>query len=102
MFKDMNLNQIYVLSSLVGQDRYGLDIIKVVKEQAGKVIILGSLYNLLGKLERQGFVESYYGDQTAERGGNRRKYYKITGAGEQALHEVQLGLSGMWGGLSFG
>lgn len=100
MFKNISLNQIYVLSSLVGQDRYGLNIIKVVEEQAGAKIILGSLYNILGKLEREGFVDPYWGDGTKERGGHRRRYYKITAAGEDALNEVKFGLSAMWGGLS--
>jgi len=97
MFKNATLNQVYVLSALVGTDRYGLDIIKAVKEQSNTKIILGSLYNILSKLEREGFVESYWGKQTSERGGNRRKYYKITGAGEGYLHQVQSGLSNMWG-----
>ena len=101
MFKNITLNQICVLSALMSQDRYGLDIIRAVKEQSGITIILGSLYNILGKLEREGFVESYWGEETAERGGNRRRYYKITGAGERALQEVQSGLSNMWG-LSLG
>jgi len=99
--KNMSLPQIYVLSALMGQDRYGLDIIKAVKEQSNFTIILGSLYNILGKLEREGFVDPYWGEETAERGGNRRRYYKITGAGERALIEVRNGLSNMWG-LSFG
>jgi len=97
MFKNLNLSQIYVLSSLMVQDRYGLEIIKVVQGESNYKIILGSLYNILGKLEREGFVESYWGEPTKERGGHRRRYYKITGTGENALSEVQSGLSGMWG-----
>ena len=102
MFKNMSMSQVYVLSSLMGQDRYGLDIIKAVKEQSNFEIVLGSLYNILSKLEREGFVEPYWGEETSDRGGNRRRYYKITGAGERALNEVRNGLSNMWGGLSFG
>lgn len=100
MFKNLNLSQLYVLSSLMGQDRYGLEIIKTVKAESNYKIILGSLYNILAKLEREGFVESYWGEPTQERGGHRRKYYKITGTGESAVYEAQRGLSSMWG-LSF-
>lgn len=97
MFKNISLNQIYVLSALVNQARYGLEIIATVEKESGAKIILGSLYNILSKLEREGFVEPYWGEATAERGNRRRRYYKITGAGEQALNEVQSGLSNMWG-----
>lgn len=100
--RDLSVAQVYVLSALVGEDRYGLGIVKAVREQSNYKILLGSLYNILGKLENQGFVESYWGESTPERGGNRRKYYKITGAGETQLSEVRLGLSNMWSGLSFG
>jgi len=100
MFKNLNLSQLYVLSSLTEQDRYGLEIIKTVMEEASYKIILGSLYNILAKLEREGFVESYWGDATPERGGHRRKYYRITGAGENAVSEARRGLSSIWGGLS--
>jgi len=103
MRKNITLNQICVLSALVNQDRYGLDIIKSVKDQSNITIILGSLYNILGKLEREGFVESYWGegDGKTDRGGHRRRYYKITGAGQNALNELQSGLANLWG-LSFG
>ena len=37
-----------------------------------------SLYTSLKRLEKQGFVESYWGDETQ---GARRKYYHMTSAG---------------------
>lgn len=101
MFKNVSLNQIYVLSTLLDQDRYGLDIVKTVAEQSNILVAIGSLYNILSKLEREGFVESYWGEETAERGGHRKKYYKITGAGQSYLKDVQSGLSNMWGWKGF-
>ena len=90
-----------VLSAVANEDRYGLQIIETVKKESGIKLVLGSLYNILYKLEKEGLVTSYHGEATAERGGNRRKYYKITAKGETNLNEAQLGLVNLWGGVSF-
>ncbi len=98
----LTMPQVYVLSSLEGQDRYGLEIIKAVKKIAGQKLILGSLYNILSKLERDDLIEGYWRDgETEDRGGHRRKYYKITAAGERTMDEVRGGLGRMWG-MAFG
>ncbi len=96
MARNMSLNSICVLSVLVQEDRYGLEIIDKVKENSNIKILLGSLYNILSKLERDGLLTSYWGEETADRGGNRRRYYRITKNGESVLNEVQYGLNNMW------
>ena len=44
-----------------------------------------SLYTSLKRLESQGFVESYWGDETQ---GARRKYYRVTEEGMRELVEA--------------
>lgn len=101
MARELSLttNEIKVLSSLLSEDRYGLEIIEVI-QQAGGSMLMGSLYNILRRLERNGFVKSYWKDgkdDTHERGGNRRRYYEITGAGEMEVRKVQGEFGGLWG-----
>ena len=93
--KELTMNELKILSTLVGQDRYGLEIVDVVKE-SGSTIFIGGLYNIMKRLEKHGFAESYWGEETAERGGNRRKYFKITGKGEQAVLEAQASFISLW------
>tara|TARA_B100000745_G_C19903413_1_gene302710 strand:- start:65 stop:373 length:309 start_codon:yes stop_codon:yes gene_type:complete len=102
MTSNLTYNQICVLSAIAKEDQYGLGIIKEVKESSGIKIVLGSLYNILAKLEKLNFVESYWGEATENRGGNRRRYYKITGVGEQMLLDTQNGLNNLWSGLQLG
>ncbi len=94
---NLSFNQMCVLSAVANQKRYGLEIIKVVQEESGIKLVLGSLYNILHKLEKEGLVKSSMGEATAERGGNRRKYYEITAMGETQLNKAQSGLSRLWG-----
>ena len=73
-----------ILSALYNQDRSALQIMEAVdKATKGKIrISQGSIYTQLQRLERAGLVVPRYGtERPKERQGNRRRYYRITGAG---------------------
>ncbi len=69
-----------VLGVLRGGDSYGFEIFKAIREATGgqHEIKEATLYAAYRRLERDGLVESYWGDQTQ---GGRRRYYRITDAG---------------------
>ncbi len=69
-------------------DAYGLNILKRIKARSGKEPSVGALYTTLDRMEKKGFVSSWWGDATAERGGRRKRYYKITGQGVFALNRT--------------
>ena len=93
MDKNLGNNETKILSALLLGEKYGLDIIETLQKETGKGISLGGLYTTMHRLEKKGFVKSRWGESTAERGGNRRKYYKLTGTGERVLREVKQSLS---------
>ncbi|MBB5867792.1 DNA-binding PadR family transcriptional regulator [Allocatelliglobosispora scoriae] len=69
-----------VLGALRGGDRYGFEIYKAIRLATGgdHEIKEATLYATYRRLEKDGLVESYWGDETQ---GGRRKYYRITDAG---------------------
>lgn len=79
-----------ILKILKDGDSYGYEIIKAVSANSRNAYELKepSLYTSLKRLERQGYIFSYWGDQSH---GGRRKYYHITDSGiiayEKALAE---------------
>lgn len=85
----MNLtyNDIKVMSALIGSELYGIEIIQRVKSESNTKLFLGSLYNVLSRLEKNGLVKSRWGDDTEERKGARKRYYKLTGLGEKTVRE---------------
>lgn len=93
---NLTVNQLRVLSTLLNGDKYGLGIIKAIEKEGGAKLFLGTLYNLLNSLEKKGYIKSRWGEATSERGGNRRKYYKITGAGEDVFNETRMSLMKQW------
>ncbi|MBE7383570.1 MAG: helix-turn-helix transcriptional regulator [Leptolyngbya sp. SIO1E4] len=83
-------NQEVILAALRFRRRYGLEIMAAIEKSGGQQIGFNSLYPNLKKLEKKGFVKSEWGDEAPEEHtGARRKYYRITGTGVQALNAKQ-------------
>lgn len=61
---------------------YGYEMTKRLRERGLATVGEGSIYPLLGRLEREGLVETY---RAASRGGPPRKYYTPSSAGRLAL-----------------
>ena len=77
-----------ILMAIQNREMYGLQIIEIIKEASeGRYkISFGTLYPALHRLDKIGLVDSRWGEEKPEeRGGARRKYYKINGLGERAL-----------------
>jgi DNA-binding PadR family transcriptional regulator len=75
-----------VLSILMKGDNYGYEIHKSILERLGGEYELkeATLYSSYKRLEAEGFVSSYWGDETQ---GGRRKYYRITEAGKELFRQ---------------
>ena len=81
-------------------DAYCVPILEEAQKHTGKEWTLSGIYIPLGRLEKKGFVKSYLGEPTPERGGKRKRFYKITPQGFKALKEVKEVEKAMWEGLS--
>jgi len=84
----------------LGEEAYCVPILEEAQKHSNKDWTLSGIYIPLGRLERKGYVESNLGDPTPERGGKRKRYYKITSDGFQALKAVRKVEKSMWDGLS--
>ena len=75
-----------VLTILDEAETYGYAILKRIRELSGGQLEWtdGMLYPLLHRLDRLGYVEARW---DSERGGRRRRYYRITPGGRDALSE---------------
>ncbi|MFC5183839.1 PadR family transcriptional regulator [Actinomadura harenae] len=71
-----------VLALLRDEQRYGVEIVRLLGEVDGMVTSEGTIYPLLSRLRRQGLVETTWRESTA---GPPRRYYQLTAAGHQAL-----------------
>jgi PadR family transcriptional regulator, regulatory protein PadR len=71
-----------VLGILIEGDSYGYEIFKRILEKSeGKYELKeATLYSSFRRLEQDGSITSYWGDETL---GGRRKYYSITKTGSE-------------------
>lgn len=82
-----NINTI-ILSALYSGDRYGYEIVNEIEQKSrGQFSIKQpTLYSCLKRLESQGFVTSYWGEQS---NGGRRKYFSLTELGKEVFKQCQ-------------
>lgn len=77
-----------VLSILIEGDSYGYAIIKRVKELSEEEMNWtdGMLYPVLHRLEKQGYIKSYWQKSQT---GRKRKYYSLTREGDENLENIK-------------
>lgn len=73
-------NDTIILSLLIEGDSYGYEISKNIRGITNDEYIIKetTLYSAFNRLEKNGHIESYFGDETY---GKRRTYFKITEEG---------------------
>lgn len=66
-------------------EAYGASIGRAIERRTGRQVSAGAIYTALARLAVRGLVTSEVGDPTPERGGRRRKYYRLEPAGAVEL-----------------
>jgi PadR family transcriptional regulator len=71
-----------VMALLEERERYGFELVQVLGEVDGMVTSEGTIYPLLSRLRRDGFVETTWRESAS---GPPRRYYRLTAGGRDAL-----------------
>lgn len=86
----------------LGDEAYGMTVRQAVEEATKDFTSIGAVYTTLERLEKKGFVKSWAGEATLERGNRVKRYFKIEGAGIDALRDKEQARKTLIGGLSLG
>jgi PadR family transcriptional regulator, regulatory protein PadR len=78
----------------------GLDVARTIEARTGRAISPGAIYTGLNRLESRRLVTSRLGEPSPQRGGKRRRLYRITPAGARVLATSHAALSEMARGLA--
>ena len=73
------------LAALEASDAYGVPIREIIQQRTGRSISAGAVYTALDRLSKRGLVTSRLGEPTAERGGRRKRLYRLEPAGTREL-----------------
>src|SRR5687768_18525800 len=77
-------------------EAYRVVIAEELEQQTGRTVTTGAVHAALQRLENKGMVTSQMGEATAERGGRRKRIFKVTLAGSRVLHEVKEVRDNLW------
>jgi PadR family transcriptional regulator, regulatory protein PadR len=73
-----------LLAVIANSPAYGYEMTKRLASKGLSIVGEGSIYPLLGRLERDGLVETH---RSAGNGGPPRKYYSLSRQGQRVLAE---------------
>jgi PadR family transcriptional regulator PadR len=95
-----DFEQLVLLGVLrLADDAYGAAIRQEIHARSGRDVSINAVYTTLDRLEGKGFLRSWIGEPTAQRGGRRRKFYALTAAGTAALKQAYRAFTAMADGL---
>jgi DNA-binding PadR family transcriptional regulator len=91
-----------VLLALVrlGDNGYGVAVHNEIVARGGRDVTVAAVYKTLERLEDKGLAASTLGEPTAERGGRRKKFFRIQPVGRRALRHAMASLRRMASGLA--
>lgn len=84
---------------------HGMIVRREIEERTGRNISIGAVYATLERLEAKGYVSSFTGAPTRERGGRAKRMFRVESAGkralqisEQTIRSLSAGLKEHWEG----
>jgi len=80
---------ILLLVGVLRDEAYAVGVLQEMKSQTGRELNISAIHAVLNRLEEKGFVSSEMGGATQERGGRRKRFYKLTAAGRQMIDQVR-------------
>jgi len=84
------------------ENGYGMSVRDEIETQTERDVSLGAVYKALWRLERKGLLVSRVGEPAPERGGRRKRLYRLSPTGRKALQESVDALRRMSRGLGKG
>jgi len=82
----------------LAKDAYGVAILNDISERANRKLSIGALHSTLTRLEEKGYISSYLGEPTNERGGRRKRYFELTDSAVSELNNMKALRDQLWAG----
>ncbi len=82
--------------ALLKDEAYGINIVQEIKLRMDRSVNLSAVHVTLYRLEDKGYVTSSYGGATAQRGGRRKRIFKLTSLGVKLLQQINERRQNLW------
>ena len=91
-FEELVLTIVAVLQN----EAYGNAIVQEIEHRTGRTVNLSAVHVTLYRLEDKGYVKSFMGGSTSERGGRRKRIFQVTNAGLALLRLMKETRTELW------
>jgi PadR family transcriptional regulator, regulatory protein PadR len=71
----------------LGDDAYGAAMRDEIEATTGRRCSIGALYTTVDRLQEKGFLKTWMGDSTPQRGGRAKRMIRVTPKGVQAAKD---------------
>ena len=79
---------VLMIVAILNEEAYGVKVMDEIQSQIGRKVNISAVHTVLDRLEKKDFVSSYMGGASAERGGRRKRLFRITAEGSRAIAYV--------------
>ncbi len=87
-----SMTEAVILAILANGERFGRQVRDEYRARTRRSMPIGSLYVTLERMEQRGYVRSRMGEASEKRGGNRRKYFRLTAEGHRVSERVSIAI----------
>ena len=86
----------------LGEGAYGVAIRNELSRRTQRIHSFGAVYTTLDRLSGKGLLTSRLGEPTPERGGQAKRFFKLTGEGQEMLTRAMQSQHALGQGLNLG
>ena len=95
------LEEVVLLTvAVLGDEAYAVTVAQELDQKAGRAVGFSTAHTILQRLDEKGFLSSEMGGATAERGGRRKRFFRVTAFGRKALREAKEAREALWNAMS--
>src|ERR1700726_1312174 len=77
----------------LGEGAYGAAVRREIENSTGRRCSIGALYTTLDRLEAKGYIKTWMGDPTPQRGGRPKRMVRVTAKGVRAASDFYAAVS---------
>jgi PadR family transcriptional regulator PadR len=91
------LEELVLLSvGSLSEQAYAVSILEVIEENSKRTLDVTAVHSVLRRLDSKGYVKSTMGGATKERGGRRKRLFRLTQAGRAVIDELMLARTSLY------
>jgi len=87
---------VLLLVMIMEDEAYGFTVSQEYEKQTGKSISISAVHTVLSRMEKKGYITSQMGGATEDRGGRKKRIFKITDMGIKVIQEIKHHRQRLW------